>query len=86
MSLTHWLFGIIIKNSISIVQGSSLSEAVFSEDNDIHVEDIDQNCSGLQREDWVNILVMLVNEDGHNKAKGICCNVNPIDYVEDKCL
>ena len=68
------------------MQGSSLSEAVFSEDNDIHVEDIDQNCSGLQREDWVNIPVMLVNEDGQNMAKGICRNVNPIDCVEDKCL
>ena len=49
-------------------------------------EDIDENCSGLRREDWVNIPVMLVNEDGHNMAKGICRNVNPIDCVEDKCL
>jgi hypothetical protein len=59
------------------VQGSSLSDAIFSEDETVPVEDIDPNCSGLHRDDWVNKPVMLVNERGH---------VNPIDCVEDKCL
>lgn len=67
------------------MQGSSLSDAVLSEEDDI-LDNIDENCSGLRREDWVNITVMLVDEDGHNMAKGICHNVNPIDCVEDKCL
>ena len=43
-------------------------------------------CSGLQREQWVNIPVMLVNAHGENVAKGICRNVDPMDCVEDKCL
>lgn len=29
---------------------------------------------------------MLVKEDGQNMTKGICCNVNPIECVEDKYL
>lgn len=84
--LLSFFVGIIINNAISIVQGSSLSEAVFSEEENVVHEDIDQSCSGLHREDWVNIHVMLVNEYGDNMAKNICRNVNPIDCVKDKCL
>ena len=69
------------------MQGTSLSEAVFTEDDtDVGIEDIDEDCSGLRREEWLHIPVMLVNATGQNVAKGICSNVNPIDCVEDKCL
>ena len=69
------------------MQGSSLSEAVFTEDDtDVGLEHIDEDCSGLRREEWLHIPVMLVNATGQNVAKGICSNVNPIDCVEDKCL
>jgi hypothetical protein len=69
------------------MQGSSLSEAVFTEDEtDVGIEDIDVDCSGLRREEWLNKPVMLVNATGQNVAKGICRNVNPMDCVEDKCL
>ena len=69
------------------LQGLSLSEAVFTdEEADDTLQDIDVECSGLTREEWVNIPVMLVNADGRNVAKGICRNVNPSDCVEDKCL
>lgn len=44
------------------------------------------HCSGLSREQWVNIPVMLVNAHGENVAKGVCRNVDPMDCVEDKCL
>lgn len=38
---------------------------VVSEDNeDGDVEEIDANCSGLHRDDWLNILVLLVDENG----------------------
>jgi len=69
------------------MQGSSLSDAVFTEDDtDAGIEDIDVDCSGLGREKWLHSPVMLVNDTGQNVAKGICCNVNPMDCVEDKCL
>ena len=69
------------------MQGLSLSEAVFTEDEaEDSFQDIDVDCSGLTREEWVNVPVMLVNVDGQNVAKGICRNVDPYDCVEDKCL
>jgi hypothetical protein len=69
------------------MQGSSLSEAVFTEDDtDAGIEDIDVDCSGLRREEWLHTPVMLVNDIGQNVAKGICCNVNPMDCVEDNYL
>jgi hypothetical protein len=69
------------------MQGSSLSEAVFTEDEtDAGIEEIDVDCSGLRREEWLHTPVMLVNVTGQNVAKRICCNVNPMDCVEDKCL
>jgi hypothetical protein len=69
------------------MQGSSLSEAVFTEDDtDAGIEDIDVDCSGLRREEWLHTPVMLVIDTGQNVAKGICCNVNPMDCVEDNCL
>ena len=44
---------------------SSLSEAVFTEEETkVNIEDIDVECSGPKKEEWVDILVMLVNEDG----------------------
>lgn len=78
--------GINFDNLNCNVQGSSLSDAVFSEEENVPVDDIDPSCTGLRRDDWVNIPVMLVNEYGQNMAKGICRNVNPIDCVKDKCL
>ena len=70
-----------------MMQGLSLSEAVFTEEeNDVGDEDVDVDCSGLKREEWLNIPVMLVNASGQNVAKGICRNVDPMDCVEDKCL
>ena len=52
------------------MQGSSLSEAVFTEDDtDVGIEDIDEDCSGLKREEWLHISVMLVNATGQNVAK-----------------
>ena len=63
------------------MQGSSLSEAVFTEEEtDVGSEEVDVDCSGL------NILVMLVNASGQNVAKRICRNVDPTDCVEDKCI
>ena len=70
-----------------MLQGLSLSEAVFTEEeNEVGIEDTDADCSGLKREEWVNIPVMLVNANGQNVAKAICRNINPMDCVEDKCL
>ena len=69
------------------MQGLSLSEAVFTEEeDDVVSEDVDPDCSGLRREEWLNIPVMLVNGSGENVAKGICRNVDPMDCVEDKCI
>ena len=52
------------------MQGLSLSEAVFTEEeNDVGIDDIDVDCNGLRREEWLNIPVMLVNETGQNVAK-----------------
>ena len=69
------------------MQGLSLSEAVFTEEEpEVGIEDIDVQCSGLKRDEWVNIPVLLVDEYGENVAKGICRNVNPMDCVQDKCL
>lgn len=69
------------------MQGLSLSEGVFTdEETEESIQDIDVECNGLTREEWVNIPVMLVNADGENVAKGICRNVNPADCVEDMCL
>lgn len=51
------------------MQGSSLSEAIIlEEESDVHVENIDQNCSGLQKGGLVNITMMLVNEEGQYMA------------------
>jgi hypothetical protein len=69
------------------MQGSSLSEAVFMEvDTNASIEDIDVDCSGLRKDEWLHIPVMLVNTTGQNVANFFCCNVNPMDCVEDKCL
>jgi hypothetical protein len=61
---------------------SSLSE----DETDVGIKNIDVDCSGLRKEEWLNIHVMLVNATGQNVAKWICRNVNPMDCVEDKCL
>ena len=59
---------------------------VTEKENDVGIEDIDVDCSRLRREEWLNILAMLVNATAQNVAKGICRNVDPMDCVEDKCL
>ena len=56
------------------------------EENDVGIEDIDVDCSGLRREEWLNNPVMLVNATGQNVGKRICRNVDPMDCVEDKYL
>ena len=69
------------------MQGLSLSEAVFTEEEaEVGIDDSDEDCSGLRREEWLNVPVVLVNATGQNVAKGICRNVDPMDCVEDKCL
>jgi hypothetical protein len=47
------------------MQGSSLSEVVFTEDDtDAGIEDVDVDCSGLERDEWLYTPVMLVNDTG----------------------
>lgn len=56
------------------------------EENDVGIEDVDIDCTGLEREEQVHIPVMRINENGQNLTKNICHNINPMDCMEDKCL
>ena len=53
---------------------------------DVQIEGVDEDCSGIRREEWTNIPLLLVNDDGNEMAKGICRNWNPVDCVDDKPL
>ena len=53
-----------------MMQSLSLFDAVFTEEeNDVDNEDVDVDCSGLKREEWLNIPVILVNAFEQNVAK-----------------
>ena len=50
------------------------------------IEEVDANCNGLYREDWLNMFLLLVNEHGNKVGGGIYRNSNPIDCIDEYAL
>lgn len=48
--------------------------------------DIDANCSGLHRDDWLNILLLLINEHEDEVGGGICKNFNPSNCIDERAF
>lgn len=49
--------------------------------DEVHIKDINENCSIIQQKVWMNIFLLFFYEWSNKVGVGICMNSNPIDCI-----
>ena len=77
-------------DELDIVGEATMDESADEDDLDLPLPTIPHSptveCVGLSRAEWINLDVVLLNDNGVAVAEGICRNTHPQDCIDENPL